>query len=258
MRITSTKLVTTLFTSLCCLLGATQAAWGFENTVRIQVSPERMWQCGNTKFWNTGGQQRYQIAKIYAGDQFLGEFDFANDSDCAKVIEHVADIAPNTPILIGAEVNGYRMNARFTGTDRHRIWASSFFVDHNNGQLLLDFAPARTRVFSVKPQLTGQHPTMNLSASLEVLGTDAGKTGQVHLVALAGNQMFAHDGQKWIKVEGSTLPVWMTTTRTDRIDIPVFTTLDVRLLQGVAVFAGYGLNLNDMVSRKLYGLIQAF
>ena len=258
MRFTSTPMACKLFASVVCLLTASSSASAFENTIRIRVSPSSLWQCGSTQFWSTGGHQRYQIAKIYAGDQLLGQVDFAKDSDCTRVIEHVADVAPNTPILIGAEVNGYRMDARFTGTDRNRIWASEFFVGHNNGQLVLDFAPARARGFAVKTQLTGQHPTMNLSAALEVMGTDAGKTSQVFLVALVGNQVFAHNGQQWAKVEGPTPPAWKTVTLTDSIDVPVFTALDVRLLQGAAVFAGYGLDFSDMVARKLYGLVQAF
>lgn len=258
MRITSSKLIHSLFAGLVGLLTACPSAWAFENTIRIQISAERLWQCGSTKFWATGGQQRYQIARIYAGSQMLGQFDFANDTDCTKVIEHVADVTPNTPILIGAEVNGYRMDARFTGTDRHRIWASNFFVDHNNGELLLDFAPARNQGFSVRPQLTGQHPNMTLSAALDVTGTDAGKAGQLYLVALAGNQVFAHDGRQWMRFDGTNLPAWKTTLLTGTLDIPVFTALDVRLIQGALVFAGYGLSVSDMVSRKLYGLVQAF
>lgn len=241
----------------CLLVGSVCPALAFENTVRIQISAERQWQCGSN-FFSTGGQQRYQIAKIYAGSQLLGQFDFALDADCKRVIEHVADVPSGTPIVIGAEVGGFRMDARFTGTDRNRVWASNFFVDHNNGELLLDFAPGRSRAFSVKPQLTGNHPVRSLSATLEPSGVDAGKTGQVYLVALAGSLVMAHDGTKWVQVSGSTLPAWKTLVLSDQIEIPVFSNLDVRLLQGAAVVAGYGLNLTDMLSRRLYALVQAF
>jgi hypothetical protein len=38
----------------------------------------------------------------------------------------------------------------------------------------------------------------------------------------------------------------------------VFTSLDIRSLKGVQVWAGYGLSAEDMLARKLYGLVQGY
>ena len=172
------------------------SASAFENTVRIRISPERQWQCGAT-FFSTGGQALYQITRVYANDQFITQYDHASAADCAKVVEHVTDVAPNTRIHITTETGPYRHTATFTGTDRNRIWTSGFFVDHNNGELTLDFAPARSRAFSASPELSGQAPTQSLQAIVEVAGTDAGKTGEVFLVATDGVRLFALVGTAW-------------------------------------------------------------
>ncbi len=232
------------------------SASAFENTVRIRISPERQWQCGAT-FFSTGGQALYQITRVYANDQFIAQYDHASAADCAKVVEHVTDVAPNTRINITTETGPYRFTATFTGTDRNRIWTSGFFVDHNNGELTLDFAPARSRAFAASPELSGQAPMQTLQAILEVAGTDAGKTGGVFLVATDGVRLFALVGTTWAPVTTNLTP-WKTTLLTDRIVIPVFTNLDVRLLHGVAVFAGYGSSAADMLERRQYRLVAAF
>lgn len=119
------------------------AAETWSNTIRIRVSADRQWQCGD-KFFSTGGHERYRIAKIYVDGNFIAQFDFASSSDCVKVVEHVVNLPDRGKAVVTVEVGGGRMGADFHGTNRHRIYASNFFVDHNNGELLQDFAPVRT------------------------------------------------------------------------------------------------------------------
>jgi hypothetical protein len=129
---------------------AATAAAAFENTIRIRVSADRQWQCG-ANFFANGGQRRYQFAKVYAGDSLIGEYDFASPSDCAKVIEHVVDMPDGGRAVVTVEVEGHRYPATFEGRDRNRIFASNFFVDHNNGELLQDYAPARAGAAHAAP-----------------------------------------------------------------------------------------------------------
>lgn len=141
-------------TFLAVLTGAALvAAWAaaaYENTVRVRVSPERQWQCGD-KFFATGGHQRYQIAKVFLGDKPIGEFDFANPADCAKVLEEVVDLPDGGEAVVTVEVGGARMGAKVLGRDRNRIWTYGMFVDHNNGELTQDNAPPRAKSAEAAP-----------------------------------------------------------------------------------------------------------
>lgn len=129
--------------ALAAGLGAAPAS-AFENTVRVQVSPERRWQCGDS-FFATGGAQRYQFAKVTLGDRLIGEFDFAKPADCTKVLEDVVDLPDGGEAVVTVEVGGARMGAKVLGRDRNRVWTYGMFVDHNNGALTQDNAPPRAK-----------------------------------------------------------------------------------------------------------------
>lgn len=132
-----------IFAVLAGLL-ATGSAAAFENTVRVQVTPDRRWQCGDS-FFSTGGAQRYQVAKVYLGDRLIGEFDFAKPADCTKVLEDVVDLPDGGEAVVAVEVGGARMGAKVLGRDRNRVWTYGMFVDHNNGELTQDNAPPRAK-----------------------------------------------------------------------------------------------------------------
>lgn len=129
---------------------AAVAALAFENTVRVRVSPERHWQCGD-KFFATGGQERYRRAKVFLGDRPIGAFDFASPADCAKVLEDVIDLPDGGEAVVTVEVGGARMGAKVLGRDRNRVWTYGVFVDHNNGELTQDNAPPRAKAATPAP-----------------------------------------------------------------------------------------------------------
>ncbi len=122
---------------------------------------------------------------------------------------------------------------------------------------LLTLSPKTTSSFSLTANTTGTPPVLSLSAVLNVEGADVGKNGQVFLVAVVGGSLFAHNGTTWQPV-GAAIPAWRTGSLTARTTIPVFTSLDIRSLKGVQVWAGYGLSAEDMLARKLYGLVQGY
>lgn len=159
------------------------AAAAFENTVRVRVSPDRRWQCGD-KFFATGGHQRYQIAKVFLGDRLIGEFDFANPADCAKVLEDVVDLPDGGEAVVTVEVGGAKMGAKVLGRDRNRIWTYGMFVDHNNGELTLDDAPPRAKPAAAAPT-TAPPGTWRNTVDLMVA---KGRLGQ------CGDKIFATGG----------------------------------------------------------------
>jgi hypothetical protein len=126
----------------------------------------------------------------------------------------------------------------------------------NTVQLLLVNAVA-PQSFSVTASTSGTPPVLSLSAVLKVQGEDVGKDGQLFLVALVGSALYAHNGSTWLPLAGD-IPVWRTGALAASTTMPVFTNVDVRSLKGVQIFAGYGLSAQDMLTRKLYGLVQSF
>lgn len=158
------------------LFAVASSAAAFENTVRVRVSPERLWQCGDT-FFATGGSQRFQIAKVYLGDRLIGTFDFANPADCAKVLDDVVDLPDGGEAIVAVEVGGSKMGAKVLGRDRNRVWTYGMFVDHNNGELTQDNAPPRARA-AAAPAPTAPPPgTFRNTVDLMVARNRLGQCG---------------------------------------------------------------------------------
>lgn len=122
---------------------------------------------------------------------------------------------------------------------------------------LLTLTSAPTQAFGVTAVVTGIPAALNLTAQLKVASADQGQSGQVFLVAHTGSAFFAHNGTSWVPV-GAQVPAWVSGPLLDSYTVPVFRGLDVRALQGVQVFAGYGLSVEDMLLRGLFGLVRGF
>jgi len=130
-------------------------ALAYQNTIRIVVNPERMWQCGDGFFPN-GGNERYQIIRVMAQGKELGSFDLAKPSECTKVLEYVVDLPDGGTAMTQIEVGGYTMDAGVTGRDRNRIWTLFAFVDSFWGQLTEDYVADRPASSSEEP-VPGAH-----------------------------------------------------------------------------------------------------
>lgn len=137
------------------VLSAT-AALAYQNTIRIVVNPERMWQCGDGFFAN-GGSERYQIIRVMAQGVELGRFDLAKPSDCTKVLEYVVDLPDSGSAVTQIEVGGNTMDATVTGRDRNRIWTLFAFVDSFWGQLTEDYVADRSDSSSSVAARPGEH-----------------------------------------------------------------------------------------------------
>jgi hypothetical protein len=122
---------------------------------------------------------------------------------------------------------------------------------------LLILSPKVTSTFGVTASSSGTPPVQSLSAVLQVNGADIGKNGQLFLVAVVGSSLFAHNGTTWVPW-GSEPVAWRTGPLAASTTLPVFSNVDVRLLKGIQVFAGYGLTVQDMLTRQLFGLVQGF
>lgn len=151
----------------CAASLAALPALAFENTVRVRVSQDRRWQCGDA-FFATGGSQRYQFAKVYLGDRLIGEFDFAKPADCAKVLDDVVDLPNGGEAIVTVEVGGAKMGAKVLGRDRNRIWTYGIFVDHNNGELTQDDAPPRAKAATASAPIAAPPGTWRNTVDLMV------------------------------------------------------------------------------------------
>ncbi|MFA6313758.1 MAG: serpin family protein [Sterolibacterium sp.] len=104
---------------------------------------------------------------------------------------------------------------------------------------------------------SGTAYNLTISASLNVGDADAGRNGNIYLVATLNGSWYAHDGTSWLPWLGGPVPVYASGPLTSR-SIEIARNLDSSSLVGTQVFLGYGLDEADMLVNGKYGLVHAF
>lgn len=119
--------------------------------------------------------------------------------------------------------------------------------------------PPMAGAFAITPTVAGSASNLTLGATITAASADAGKSGQLYVAALlpSTGQIYSLTSTGWLAVSGlSLLPYASVTLGTHTISIA--NQLNVSGLTGLQVYAGYGLNLSDMLSgakyAELYGL----
>ncbi|MFC4160343.1 S8 family serine peptidase [Chitinimonas lacunae] len=105
---------------------------------------------------------------------------------------------------------------------------------------------------------TGTSDKLSLKAVFTPLSTDVGKPVRLYIAAmLPGGALFVLNNGRW---EPFQLPLGVakTETATERIEFPILSEFDARLLAGISVLAGYGVDDNDMLVNKKYDTIYTF
>lgn len=109
-------------------------------------------------------------------------------------------------------------------------------------------APAFTAAAS------GTATSLTITATLGVGDADAGRSGNVYLVANLNGGWYAHDGTSWVPWLGGSIPVYSTGPLTSR-GIEVVRNLDSSSVVGTELFLGYGLSETDMLANGKYGRV---
>ncbi|WP_374348126.1 alpha/beta hydrolase fold domain-containing protein [Chitinimonas sp.] len=125
--------------------------------------------------------------------------------------------------------------------------------------LLATFAVQADMVVSASSSGSSEQQTLTVSLSPNT--EDAGKSANLYLAAVAGNQLFAASGtvsnHAWQVVQDTDkLPDIGTVTFSANgamgagVSIPAFSGIDTRGMAGTTVYAGYGANSQDMLKGK--------
>jgi hypothetical protein len=113
--------------------------------------------------------------------------------------------------------------------------------------------PPAPGAFSITPTLSGNASSLSLSVAINVASADAGQSGQLYVAALfpATNQVYCLTAQGWQAVNGLALLPYANVTLGSHT-ITITNRLNVSGLVGLQVYAGYGLNLPDMLNGQKY------
>ncbi len=133
---------------------------------------------------------------------------------------------------------------------------SSFSLPAKSVQLAL--LTPRAQAFAVTATSIGSSDSYTLTANVRVAAADVGRTGAIYLAAQAGDTWYLHDGTTWQAYSGGTLPAWQSGSLPSAVAIPVLSKADSRGLKGIKVYAGYGLDADDLIRRNQYSLVHTF
>lgn len=116
--------------------------------------------------------------------------------------------------------------------------------------------PPAPSALSITPTVSGSASTLTLSAFITAAGADQGQAGQLYAVAYLpdAGQFYSLTPTGWQLANGLALQPYASVTLGSHT-IAVTQGLDVSGLRHLLVYAGYGLSLNDMISKQKFAQI---
>lgn len=120
-----------------------------------------------------------------------------------------------------------------------------------------------TTPYKITASAAGDNPALKLTANIIVASTDIGKTGKLYAVAiLADGSAYVLSEQGWGAFNPAAVPAYATTKlgthNLNLFDGSLVTNtgkLGISALLGATFYAGYGSDLDDMLSKKQYAAI---
>lgn len=106
--------------------------------------------------------------------------------------------------------------------------------------------------WSVAATTSGTLTNLSLSLTVTPVATDVGKTGALYVAALSGKNWYTYDGSSWKLYTSGVLPAYATLKLTSSHTIELFNGNNATSMKYAQIYAGYGLSLDDMVTRNLY------
>lgn len=103
---------------------------------------------------------------------------------------------------------------------------------------------------------TGTNKDLSLTANINVDNSNAGKTGNIYVVAIYQGSVFAHNGTTWVAWNGTTtLPAYAANVSLADRSINVLDKLDASSIVGATVLVGYGHDQDDLINNKTYEVV---
>lgn len=105
-----------------------------------------------------------------------------------------------------------------------------------------------------KGTVQGAASNLTLIGTIQVASADAGRNGNFYVGRLQNNQWHLHNGTTWVPYDGGTVPPYSSGALSSR-QIRIFDNENVQSLIGAQIFAGYGIDQNDLLNNHKYGLV---
>ena len=102
---------------------------------------------------------------------------------------------------------------------------------------------------------TGTLSSLSLQASIVPLPADAGKTVNLYLGARLAGQWYLRTPAGWVAWSGGALPAFASAVASPVIEFTAAQDVDASALIGSEIFAGYGVDDQDLLNNRKYGLI---
>jgi hypothetical protein len=109
---------------------------------------------------------------------------------------------------------------------------------------------------SIQPTIAGSASSLTLSASITVASADKGKAGSLYVAALwpTNGQVYSLTANGWQAVPGLALQPYSSVTLGSHT-VAITSQLNVSALKGLRIYAGYGTDLNDLITGSKYALL---
>ncbi|MBI5259339.1 MAG: hypothetical protein HY855_22750 [Burkholderiales bacterium] len=109
--------------------------------------------------------------------------------------------------------------------------------------------------FSAWVDASGPKHRTSLTLQLQAGTADQGRSGALFVAAvLPDGTLYGLGASGWVPVTNGNLPAWQQVTL-GRHSLPLLTGADLSALDGAALYAGYGSNLQDLVAREAYARV---
>ncbi len=109
--------------------------------------------------------------------------------------------------------------------------------------------------FSVSGSGSGHNQNLSLTVNLAAATVDTGRSAQLYIAALLpSGALYAYTGGGWQAASVQNLPAYQSVTLGNH-SISVLQAQDVAALKGATLYAGYGSDVNDMISKGTFGAV---
>lgn len=116
--------------------------------------------------------------------------------------------------------------------------------------------PAKPAQYQISGSAGGGNAALQLLAHIQVASADGGKTGNLYIIAiLADGSAFYFANDNWVGVSTAPILPYKTTLLGNHTFRVLDGQRDASALKGTVIYAGYGMDVNDMLAGGKYAAI---
>lgn len=166
----------------------------------------------------------------------------------------------NVAFADGKTIADYRINLQSVSdaADGIVFTAPSGDITLPAKSVQLAFFTPKNQVFSATVASVLAGSVLTLTGKININAADVGQVGNIWVAGTYAGKVYYYDGKSWALWTSGDLPPFFSGTLPSTFSPSLFQQTNIAGLTGVNIYIGYGLNLTDMVNRKLYSLVYQF